>query len=74
MWPFPKHSDFEPLKPCPFCGNTEPANITVPAYETPDMPPEVIIGCGNCGAEVSSKNTRHSQLGLSARETWNQRA
>ena len=59
------------ILPCPFCGSDHVAHLTVPSYETPDLPPQSWVQCMNCGVEVNSKNTRKNNV--TPLETWNRR-
>lgn len=59
------------ILPCPLCGSDHIAHITVPDYETPDLPSPSWIQCMSCGVEVNSKHTRKNNV--TPLETWNRR-
>lgn len=60
------------LLPCPFCGSSNIAHITVPQYETPGLPDHSWVQCSDCGAEIDSRKVNRDQY-ESAVDAWNNR-
>jgi predicted RNA-binding Zn-ribbon protein involved in translation (DUF1610 family) len=59
------------ILPCPFCGSDHISHITVPSYETPDLPAYSWVQCMSCGVEVNSKKTLPNNV--TPLQAWNRR-
>ncbi len=67
-----KYQNFEELRPCPFCGNTDIEEERIIKYfdDGTLMYDLTVVECDNCGAEIRS-SLKHGEP--HAKELWNKR-